>query len=139
MNRFRNIIDKIGMAMPLPDVNPNALSGLSIVLSLLFVLTLGQPFIALALLACILLLDWLDGMVARKYKKTSGEGYLVDVASDRLSEAVVFLPFFFPWFFLFSLNCVLALLAVKREKHIILPLRHVFLVFYAFLVLTGQA
>jgi len=136
---MRNGIDKIGVVMPLPNVSPNALSGLSIVFSLLFVLTLGRPFVALALLACILMFDWLDGMVARKYNKTSEEGYLIDVASDRLSEAVVFLPFFFPWFFLFSFNCILALLAVKRSKHIILPLRHVFLVFYAFLALTGQA
>lgn len=135
----RNGIDKIGVVMPLPNVSPNALSGLSIVFSLLFVLTLGQPFVALALLVCALLLDWLDGMVARKYNKTSEEGYLIDVASDRFSEAVVFLPFFFPWFFLFSINCLLAFLAVKRSKHIILPLRHVFLVFYAFLALTGQA
>ncbi|MCX6817969.1 MAG: CDP-alcohol phosphatidyltransferase family protein [Candidatus Aenigmarchaeota archaeon] len=135
---MRNGIDKIGMVMPLPNVSPNALSGLSIVFSLLFVLTLGQPFVALALLACVLLLDWLDGMVARKYGKTSDEGYIVDVASDRLSEAVVFLPFFFPWFFLFSFNCILVLLAVKRNIHIILPLRHVFLVFYAFLALTSQ-
>ena len=134
----RKAADRVGTAIPLPDINPNILSGLSVVLSMLFVLFLGYPQAAASFLGGVLVLDWLDGLLARKHNRVTEEGYLADVASDRFSEAIVFLPFFFPWFYLFCINCMLALLSVKRRKHIILPLRHIFLVFYAFFVFSGQ-
>ena len=38
MNTIRDKMDKIGLALPLPNVNPNAVSGLSIITSMLVVL-----------------------------------------------------------------------------------------------------
>jgi phosphatidylglycerophosphate synthase len=106
--------------------------------SILFLLTAkSYPLIAMAFLILTLILDWLDGVIARKFGTASYEGYLTDVASDRFSEGIIFLGFFFPWFYLFCLNCALSLVSVKMRRHLILPLRHAFLVFYAFLLLSG--
>jgi len=55
---------------------------------------------------------------------------MVDVVSDRLSEGIIFVPFFVPWFFLFSLNNILAIFSFTRKKHIILPLRHIFIIYF---------
>ena len=127
------------MNLPLPDMNPNALSGMSIITSMLFLLSVKYSMpLALTLLFCTLLLDWFDGMVARKFNRTSEEGHLVDIASDRLSEGIVFVAFF-PWFCLFTLNCLLSLWSVAHKRHLILPLRHVFLVFYMILMAAGMA
>jgi hypothetical protein len=54
--------------------------------------------------------------------------------SDRLSEGIMFSVLFFPWFFLFTINCLLTMRAVVKKKHVIIPLRHIFLVYYAFLI-----
>jgi phosphatidylglycerophosphate synthase len=138
VNKARNVIDRAGMIAPLPNINPNVLTGMSVVTSLLFILCLKYPLMALAFLVATLLLDWLDGVTARKFSRATENGYLADVAGDRFSEGLIFMVFFFPWFYLFSLNCLLSLISVKRKRHLILPLRHVFLVFYVFLFFSGQ-
>jgi len=122
------------MSIPLPRVNPNSVSGLSIVTSMLFLLS--YPFsaeIAIAWLIVTLLLDWFDGAIAKKHGMVSEEGYIVDVASDRFSEGLIFSMVFFPWFYLFVLNSVLSVLSVKTGRHIIIPLRHIFLLYLIFL------
>lgn len=138
MKKIRDKTDKLGAALPLPDVNPNAVSGLSIITSMLFVLFIRlYPFIATVFLLATLILDWLDGLIARKFGKTSEEGYLADVASDRFSEGIIFAVFFFPWFYLFLANCILSMVSVKRKRHLVFPLRHAFIIFYAFLLFSG--
>jgi len=77
-------------------------------------------------------LDWLDGLVARKYHLVSEEGYMVDVAADRLSEGILFVMFMMPWFYLFALNNIMTILSFKEKKHIILPLRQAFLIYFFF-------
>jgi len=133
-------MDKIGLKLPLPDVNPNMLSGLSVITSFIFLLTIKfSLMLSLVILLITLLLDWFDGIVARKFGHASEEGHMVDVASDRFSESLFFVApaFFFPWFYLFTLNCALSLLSVKKKRHVILPLRHVFFVFCVFILLFG--
>ena len=131
MNSLRSKVDKVGLALPLPNVNPNAVSGLSILTSMLFVLFLSHfPLVSAVFLIITIMLDWFDGLIAKKFGRVSEEGYIVDVMSDRLSEGIIFSVFFFPWFFLFVLNCLLSMRSVVRKKHIIIPLRHIFLVFY---------
>lgn len=135
---MRNATDAILMALPLPNINPNTISGLSIITSMLFLLLVRRyPFAALVFLIMTLIFDWADGVIAKKFGTASEEGYLADVASDRFSEGIIFLVFFFPWFYFFSLNCLLAIISVRKNRHIILPLRHAFLVFYAFLLFSG--
>ncbi len=119
------------LRLPLPATNPDILSGLSIITSVLFVISLKYSSIfAFMLIMATLLLDLFDGAVARKYKKESEEGRMIDIAADRLSEGIMFVPFFVPWFFLFTLNCFLTLFSFKKRIHVILPLRHAFLVYF---------
>ena len=140
VKRLRGVMDRAGNFFPLPNINPNIVSGLSIITSMLFVLFIRlSVLISLLFLLITLILDWFDGLIARKFRKTSEEGYLVDVASDRFSEGIIFAAFFFPWFYLFLANCILSMASVAKKRHLILPLRHVFIVFYTFLLFLGQA
>lgn len=138
MNAFREKLDRVGASLPLPNINPNKISGCSIIVSMFFVMLLRlEVLLSLAFLVIVLILDWMDGAIAKKYSRTSEGGYFVDVMSDRLSEGIIFSFFFFPWFFLFSLNCLLSLASVAIKKHFILPLRHIFLVLYAIMLFLG--
>jgi len=137
VKRVRAIIDSVGLQLPLPKVNPSTVSALSVVTSLAFVLVLKHsPVLALLLVVVTLLLDWFDGLIAKKYELCSREGYLVDLVADRASEAILFIPYFAPWFYLFILNGVLTLFGTAKHKHILLPLRAVFIVAFVFLELV---
>lgn len=123
-------LDAWVMALPLPRVRPNLISGLSILASLLAILAfLISPLLVIVLVFLVLVLDYLDGVIARKHSLTSEGGYHVDVAADRLSEGILFSLFFFPWFYFFALNCLLTMVSFTRGKHLIIPLRHLFLVY----------
>lgn len=125
----RAISDPLLLRLPLPRVNPNWLSGLSILTSLCtIVVWVHSPAIGLVLLAITLLLDWFDGLIAKKHSLSSETGYIVDVAADRISEGILCIPFFMPWFYLFLLNTVLAVWSVARKRHVVLALRHVLFV-----------
>jgi|SRR3989344_678086 len=130
VKRFREIIDAPILLLPLPNINPNIISGLSVITSILFLLFLKKPIIAFIFLLFTLIFDWIDGIIARKYNSTSDEGYIVDVICDRISESLMFIPFFIPWFILFALNSLLLMISIRIGKHISLPLRHAFLIYY---------
>lgn len=131
MKGVKSFFDRIVFPFPLPNIDPNILSGLSVLVSMLFVLFLVvSPLISMLFLIAVLVLDLLDGAVARRYGKISKEGELADLASDRLSEGIIFSVFFLPWFYLFVLNCLLSLFSVARGRRIIIPLRHIFVIFY---------
>lgn len=133
VRRVRAVVDYLFLRLPLPKVNPNVLSGLSIITSLLFVLTLRvSSTVALSFIIITLLLDWFDGLIAKKHNLCSEEGYIVDLVSDRVSEGIMFTPFFVPWFFLFVINSILAVVSFIKRKHIVLPLRHAFLITFVF-------
>lgn len=103
---------------------------------MLFVLFLNYSYLLSAVLLVItILLDWFDGLIAKKFGRESEGGYFVDLVSDRLSEGIIFSVMFFPWFFLFTLNCILSMSAVVKKKHVIIPLRHIFLVFYVIMII----
>ncbi len=129
VKKVRGLTDRLFLGLPLPKTNPNRISGLSIVTSVLFILSMSQPVLALTFLLLTLFLDWFDGLIAKKHGLCCEKGYMVDVTSDRLSEGIIFSVFFFPWFPLFALNTVLTLLSFERKKHIIIPLRHIFFIY----------
>lgn len=135
-------MDRIGLALPLPNVNPNAVSGLSVITSMLTALFVysGPPlhFLVIFFLILTIVLDWFDGLIAKKFQRTTEEGYIVDVTSDRLSEGIIFSVFFFPWFFLFVINCLLTMRSFVKGRHVIIPLRHIFLIYYIFMMITAQ-
>lgn len=133
VRRVRGVVDYVFLRLPLPKVNPNMLSGLSILTSLLFILTLKySSVLALILIIITIVLDWFDGLIAKKHNLCSEEGHIVDLISDRLSEGIMFIPFFVPWFYLFLLNSILTVFSFVRGKHTVLPLRHAFLIAFVF-------
>ena len=134
VNRFRSKLDRIGLALPLPDVHPNVISGMSVITSFAFLAFLRFSLVtSFSFLILTLLLDWFDGLTAKKFFRDSEEGYLADMASDRLSEGIMF-SVFFPWFCLFAANCLLAMVSVARRRHVVLPLRHVFVIYMIWLI-----
>jgi hypothetical protein len=125
----RAISDPLLLCLPLPRLNPNLLSGLSLLTSLCTIAVWAHsPAMGLVLLTITLLLDWFDGLIAKKHGLSSETGYFIDVMTDRISEGILAIPFFVPWFYLFVLNSILAVWSFATKRHIVLPLRHFLLV-----------
>lgn len=115
----------------LPKINPNLLSSFSILLSMLFILIFGvNKFLSTIILTLILILDALDGEIARRYKISSEKGYIIDIICDRVSESLLVFPLFYPWFFIFTFNLFLTIISFNKRIHIIFPLRHVLLLYF---------
>lgn len=134
VEKIREKTDYIFLKLPLPKINPNIISGFSILTSLVFILVLSYPWLAFIFIIITIMLDWFDGLIAKKHHTVSEQGYMVDLTADRLSEGIMFIPFFMPCFFLFALNNVLTLIGFTKKTHIILPLRHLFLVYFALII-----
>lgn len=127
--RFTDEIIEIILKVPLPQIHPDVISALSLILSVFFVFY-NNVLYQILILAIVLILDWLDGLVAKKYQYRKSEiekerGWMVDVFTDRLSEGIISIIYFMPFFPLFSLNCFLSLWSYKSKKHFILPVRQV--------------
>lgn len=138
IEKSRAVIDFWMLRFPWPKISPNLISYLALPFSLVFIF-LWRPFplLALIILMIVLFLDWLDGLVAKKYHLASEKGWLVDVATDRFSEGIIFAYFFHPWFYFFVANVILTFISYKVKRHIfILPLRQAFflylIVYYSF-------
>jgi phosphatidylglycerophosphate synthase len=81
---------------PLAKVNPNLLTLLGSIPSLLFFVAILNQHYILALLTSILhITDLLDGMIARKYKKVSAFGGFLDSTMDRIGDFFLITPFAF--------------------------------------------
>ena len=109
------------------QVNANMISGLSLACSPVAYLLLSERAIAASIITLflILLLDLLDGIVARaKGQTSSNDGWIVDVSVDRISEAIICLALSRVFILLTILNMGLALLSCHYKKHAIIPLRH---------------
>jgi hypothetical protein len=140
---FRMILKPVLTRFPLlRQVNANMISGLSLVFTPIAYLLLSERAIAASIIAIflILLLDALDGIVARAKGQTSSEdGWMVDVSVDRISEAVISLALSRVFILLTILNMGLALLSYRYKKHAIIPLRHaILLILIAYYLLEKQ-
>ncbi|CAN5714696.1 hypothetical protein BH23CHL4_BH23CHL4_12350 [soil metagenome] len=60
---------------------------------LLYEASLNMVILAMAMIAAAILLDGLDGWVARRYGKTSQLGAAFDIAGDRIAENVLWVVF----------------------------------------------
>ena len=129
---FRMILKPVLTRFPLlRGVDANMISGLSLVFTPIAYMLLSERAIAASIIAIflILLLDALDGIVARAKGQTSSkDGWMVDVSVDRISEAVISLALSRVFILLTILNMGLALLSYRYKKHAIIPLRHAILV-----------
>ena len=140
---FRMILKPVLTRFPiLKQVNANMISGLSLVFTPIAYLLLSERAIAASIIAIflILLLDALDGIVARAKGQTSSkDGWMVDVSVDRISEAVISLALSRVFILLTILNMGLALLSYRYKKHAIIPLRHaILLILIAYYLLEKQ-
>jgi phosphatidylglycerophosphate synthase len=106
------------------------ISGLSLVFSPVAYLLLSERaiFASIIMVFLVLLLDALDGIVARAKGQTSKDGWMVDVSVDRVSEAIICLALSRVFIVLTIINMGLALLSCHYKKHAIIPLRQATLV-----------
>jgi len=116
----------------LPRVNPACYNALEIALSLLY-LYAHSLLAKILLVALILFADWLDGATARQHGTAGSRGgWLVDVITDRASEAFIFTaesdtPVGQVFFLLWVVNCALAFYSAWKNKHSSLALRAAYL------------
>ena len=135
VEKTRKKTDKPLLDLPLPKISPNKISALSIITSLLFLLVFPYSKVgAFLLIIATLALDWFDGLIAKKYKLASEKGYVVDMTADRMSEGLI-LVLFPPWFVLFTLNNILSIFSFVKKKHVIIPLRHIFALYFIWVFL----
>jgi len=129
---YRAALSLFEKRLPLPDINPAYYHTLALGLSVLF-LYAQTPWQKIALLALVLLADWVDGATARRYSGGSRAGYIVDVVTDRASEAFIFAAeadsrlgqaFFLLW----MINSVLSYFSIRSNIHTSLPLRFAYLI-----------
>ena len=143
LSAFRMVLKPVLTRFPLlKRVDANMISGLSLVCSPIVYLLISERAIPASIIALflVMLLDALDGIVARAKGETSSEdGWMVDVAVDRVSEAVISLALSRIFILFTILNMCLALLSCHYRKHAILPLRHaILLILIAYYLLQSQ-
>lgn len=116
--------------LPMPPYH-HALLSLSL-LSALFALVCFtlSPRLALIFLLLMIALDFLDYSITEKYFLHSNSRRIRDQMADRLSEGILFVNFFNPWFFLFSINCVLTIIGYVKKRNIALPLKVFFVIYF---------
>ena len=129
---YRSLLTFLEKRLFLPDINPSYYHALGIGLSVLYLYT-RIPWLNVVVILLIILADWFDGATARRFNRGSRAGYIIDVVTDRVSEAFIFAAeaetasgqiFFLLWL----INLALAFYSVSSNKHTSLPLRFVYLV-----------
>lgn len=129
---YRTLLSSLEKRVALPNVNPSYYHVLALGLSVLY-LYASTPAQKIWPIVVILIVDWLDGATARRHKQGSRAGYLIDLLTDRISEAFIFTAeagtllgqtFFLLW----MINVALAFYSVRSNRHTALPLRFAFLV-----------
>lgn len=116
----------------LKHLDANIISGLGLALSpIAYLLISGRAILAsIIAIFVVMLLDALDGIVARaKSQTSSNEGWVVDVSVDRVSEALISLALSRIFITLTILNMGLTFLSCHYKKHAIIPLRQAILIF----------
>jgi phosphatidylglycerophosphate synthase len=127
----RKVLSAIENRVPLPDIHPSWYEVLALASSILYLFA-WTPAQRIALVTIALLADCLDGATARRHQRTSRAGYIIDVMTDRASEAFIFTaavgstlgPVFF---LLWLVNCALAFYSMRTNRHTALPLRFAWL------------
>jgi phosphatidylglycerophosphate synthase len=128
----RTVLTYLERRMFLPDINPSYYDALGIILSVLY-LYAQSPGLKVVIIILVLLADWFDGATARQYKKESKAGYIVDVLTDRVSEALIFsaeagTALGQVLFLLWLINLCLTFYSLYSNKHTSLPLRFALLI-----------
>ena len=124
-SRFYRKFD--GIFSVIPTVNPDRISWTMVILSFIYVYLHESVPASIILLFILLLFDTLDGVMARRIKKSDE---IIDLSCDRISELVIFSVY--PLFLLLVLvNLWLSFLKLKKNLNLpmVLPLRHLLLIY----------
>lgn len=129
---FRSLLERFEKYLVFPFKNPNVYTLCAVLLSILFLL-ISNITIRLILLTIILLLDWMDGVAARKLKSVSKSGYLTDATFDRISEGIITASILGTWygdilFFLYIINIILVFYSVKKGTSYLIAVRFFYLI-----------
>ena len=122
--------------IPWPNMNPNIITILQIIPSLIIAFYFRNLILVFWMLALVLFLDLADGAVAKKHKRTSKQGYLMDLFFDRLSETMIFLPLMNYWLALAVINSLLSMISLKKKVHVSIPLRQAYGIYILFILLS---
>jgi len=89
LTKFKKYLEPVLfiIAQPFLSINPNILTGVSVIFALLFAISLSKHMYALAAISWIgIIFDALDGYVARKTNKVTKFGAFFDSTMDRISD-----------------------------------------------------
>lgn len=133
---YRFVLSKGEKYLWFPFKNPDVYTVTSVILSTGFLFISNIPS-RLVLLIVILLLDWMDGAAARRFKGPSKKGYIVDVTFDRISDGIITASIIGTvygniLFFLYLMNNLLSLMAIRTNKSYLLAIRFFYLVILIF-------
>jgi phosphatidylglycerophosphate synthase len=129
---YRHVLQLLEKYLIFPVKNPDFYTVLAVLLSIPFLFVQSIP-VRFFLLICILLLDWLDGAAARKFKGVSKTGYVVDTVFDKISDGLVVVSVLGTGygkilFFLYLINNLMTFYSIKTGKHYIMAIRFFYLV-----------
>jgi phosphatidylglycerophosphate synthase len=114
----------------LKHLDANIVSGLSLAFSPTAYLLIAERAIFASIIVTffVMVLDALDGIVARaKGQTSSNDGWVVDISVDRVSEAIISIALSRIFILFTIINTGLALLSCHYKRHAIIPLRHAIL------------
>ena len=116
-------LDKI--AKVVPTVNPDWISRLGVALALP-ILFLSEVWAMTLLLFVSLVLDWLDGVMARRLKKNDPH---VDLGCDRATEFTLIarFPVLLP---VVMFNVFASVFRTKKDLPLIIPLRQLLFIYF---------
>lgn len=127
VTKIRNKADGLINWIPWPNINPDLVSFGAFIIILPIIFFTDQLFLVFIFLFFSILLDWSDGLIARKYNRQSTRGYWVDLISDRLGEAVLAFSFGGLWLALFATNIVISFYSWQVKTNFVMPVRLIFL------------
>ena len=139
--KFRILIDNFIIKLPLPNINPDIISYSTILATLISVYFYinHRLWLFLGFLFLTLILDWLDGTIARKYNLASKRGWMLDKVIDRISETILMSVIWPPGLIFVLLNIILMYLSYKGKYPLALmfipPLRVVLLIIFLFILI----
>ena len=132
---YRSVLSFIEKRVYLPNITPSYYNVFGLMASVAF-LYVRATWLRVVVLAIILLADWADGATARRYKRrynrSSGSGYMIDVMTDRASEGLIFAaaadtPAGRVFSVLWLVNIGLAYYSIHTGHHTSLPLRFAYM------------
>ena len=129
---YRGPLQRVEAHVPLPNIPPAAWTVAGVVVSLFaFAQFASGGAHRAAVVAAVLVADWLDGATARRFGPQP-RGQVLDVAADRISEVLIFAsdpsPLSRAMLVMAVANTGLVMVGRARGRHWALPLRIVYLI-----------